>query len=192
MTGIGLLNRAADADAPKCSGSLKYINNMETKKQTQSKPRKRRGWATYEGDEFSFRPCEEGTPSQLNVKTCKGGKTYETTSEKKPQRVAHLTCPMDAADPWHEYTSQLRKLGIKPQKAEQDMPDSLRVVKENGLQVWLDEKKAELTVTSRLDLSSHFRDWQAELLRQVQLLVRRLPASDNFNKVINIIKKERR
>ena len=41
---------------------------------TQPKPRKLRGWATYEGDEFTFKPTEEGSPSQLNVKTCKGAK----------------------------------------------------------------------------------------------------------------------
>ena len=161
---------------------------MEGNKSTKLKPRKLRGWATYEGDEFSFRPSEEGSPSQLNIKTCRGGKTYETTSEKKPQRVAHLSCPADAADPWHEYTSQLKKLGIKPQQPVQQ-PESLRVVSEKGLECWLDKEKAELTVRSTLDLNSHFRNWQAELLRQVQLIVRRMPANDNFNKLINNLKK---
>jgi len=156
--------------------------------QTKPKPRKLRGWATYEGDEFAFRPCTEGEPTQLNVKTCKGGKTYETTSEKKPQRVAHLSCPADAADPWQEYTSQLRKLGIKPQSPAKQ-PETTRVVQEDGLQCWLDEKAQELTVQSTLSLQAHFRNWQAELLRQVQLVVRRLPASENFNKVINNLKK---
>ena len=161
---------------------------MATQNQTKSKPRKLRGWATYEGDEFAFRPCEEGEPTQLNVKTCKGGKTYETTSAKKPLQVAHLSCPADAADPWHEYTTQLRKLGIKPQKP-QKQPESQRVVNEESLQVWLDEKKAELTVSSTLNLNTHFRNWQAELLRQVQLVVRRLPASEKFNQTITKIKK---
>ena len=156
--------------------------------QSKPKPRKLRGWATYEGDEFAFRPCTEGEPTQLNVKTCKGGKTYETTSEKKPQRVAHLSCPADAADPWQEYTSQLRKLGIKPQSPAKQ-PETTRVVQEDGLQCWLDEKAQELTVQSTLSLQAHFRNWQAELLRQVQLVVRRLPASENFNKVINNLKK---
>ena len=156
--------------------------------QTKPKPRKLRGWATYEGDEFAFRPCTEGEPTQLNVKTCKGGKTYETTSEKKPQRVAHLSCPADAADPWQEYTSQLKKLGIKPQSPAKQ-PETTRVVQEDGLQCWLDEKAQELTVQSTLSLQAHFRNWQAELLRQVQLVVRRLPASENFNKVINNLKK---
>ena len=156
--------------------------------QTKPKPRKLRGWATYEGDEFAFRPCEPGEPTQLNVKTCKGGKTYETTSEKKPQKVAHLSCPADAADPWQEYTSQLKKLGIKPQSPAKQ-PETTRVVQEDGLQCWLDEKAQELTVQSTLSLQAHFRNWQAELLRQVQLVVRRLPASENFNKVINNLKK---
>ena len=155
--------------------------------QSKPKPRKLRGVATYEGDDFSFRPCEQGEPTQVNVKTCKGGKTYETTSEKKPQRVAHLSCPADAADPWREYTAQLKRLGIKPLTPQQ--PETTRVVKENGLECWLDEEKNEMTFTGRIDLSRHSRDWQAEVLRQVQLVVRRLPASDRFNKLINNIKK---
>lgn len=160
---------------------------METTKNTSLKPRKLRGMGIFEGDDFTFRPCEEGSPSQLNVKTCKGGKTYETTSEKKPQRVAHLSCPMDAADPWQEYTSQLKKLGIKPQKPQKE-PNTVRVVAEQGLQCWFDEAKQEVTFTGVIDLSKHPRDWQAEVLKQVQLVVRRLPASDKFNRVINNIK----
>jgi len=46
-----------------------------------------------------------------------------------------------------------------------------------------------LIVTTTLDLNSHFRSWQAELLRQVQLVVRRLPANGQFCKTINHIKK---
>jgi hypothetical protein len=45
-----------------------------------------------------------------------------------------------------------------------------------------------MTFTGIIDLSRHSRDWQAEVLRQVQLVVRRLPASERFNKVINNIK----
>ena len=155
--------------------------------QSKSKPRKLRGWGSFEGDEFAFRPCEQGEPTQVNVKTCRGGKTYETTSEKKPQRVAHLSCPADAADPWREYTTQLKRLGIKPQTPQQ--PETTRVVKENGLECYLDEQTLELTVQTTLALPTHFRNWQAELLRQVQLVVRRLPANENFNKVINNLKK---
>lgn len=154
---------------------------------TMPKPRKVRGTGTYVGDEFTFTPYEQGEPAQLNVKTCKGGKTYQTSSEKKPMKVAYLTCAADAADPWSEYTSQLKKLGVKPQKL-QPMPDTLRVVAEQGLECWLNEEKSEMTFTGTVDLARHSRDWQAEVLRQVQLVVRRLPASERFNKVINSIK----
>ena len=154
---------------------------------TKPKPRKVRGTGTYVGDEFTFTPYEQGEPTQRNVKTTKGGKVYDTCSEKKPMKVAYLTCAADAADPWSEYTSQLKKLGVKPQKPQQQ-PDSLRVVKEQGLECWLDEEKNEVTFTGTIDLTRHPRDWQAEVLRQVQLVVRRLPASERFNKVINLIK----
>jgi hypothetical protein len=151
------------------------------------KPRKVRGTGTYEGDGFTFTPYEQGEPAQLNVKTCKGGKTYQTSSEKKPMKVAYLTCAADAPDPWSEYTSQLKKLGVKPLKPV-TLPDELRVVNEQGLQCWLNEGKSEVTFTGTISLSKHPRDWQAEVLRQVQLVVRRLPASERFNKVINLIK----
>lgn len=154
---------------------------------TKPKPRKVRGTGTYVGDEFTFTPYEQGEPTQRNVKTTKGGKVYETCSEKKPMKVAYLTCAADAADPWSEYTSQLKKLGVKPQKPQQ-LPDCLRVVAEQGLECWLDEEKTEMTFTGKIDLSRHSRDWQAEVLKQVQLIVRRLPASERFNKVINSIK----
>jgi len=159
----------------------------QTDNNSKPKPRKVRGTGTYLGDGFTFTPYEQGEPAQLNVKTCKGAKTYQTSSEKKPMKVAYLTCAADAADPWSEYTSQLKKLGVKPQKPKQ-LPESLRVVKDQGLECWLDEEKNEMTFTGTIDLSRHSRDWQAEVLRQVQLVVRRLPASERFNKVINNIK----
>lgn len=155
---------------------------------TKPKPRKVRGTGTYMGDEFTFTPYEHGEPTQRNVKTTKGGKVYDTCSEKKPMKVAYLTCAADAADPWSEYTSQLKKLGVKPQKPQQ-LPDTLRVVKEQGLECWLDEGKNEVTFTGTIDLTRHSRDWQAEVLRQVQLVVRRLPGSDKFNRLINNIRK---
>lgn len=154
---------------------------------TKPKPRKVRGTGTYLGDEFTFTPYEQGEPAQRNVKTTKGGKVYETCSEKKPMKVAYLTCAADSADPWNEYTSQLKKLGIKPQKPQQQ-PDTLRVVNESGLECWLDETKEEITFTGVINLGKHSRDWQAETLRLVQLVVRRLPANQHFNRVINSIK----
>jgi len=62
------------------------------------------------------------------------------------------------------------------------------VVSEKGLECWLDEEKRALTFRGTIDLTRHPRDWQAEVLRQVQLVVRRLPASESFNQVINDIK----
>ena len=160
----------------------------QTNNNSKPKPRKVRGTGTYVGDEFTFTPYEQGEPTQRNVKTTKGGKVYDTCSEKKPMKVAYLTCAADAADPWNEYTSQLKKLGVKPLKPQQQ-PDNLRVVAEEGLQCWLDESTNKVTFTGTIDLGKHSRDWQAEVLRQVQLVVRRLPASERFNKVINNIKK---
>ena len=154
---------------------------------TKPKPRRVRGTGTYMGDEFTFTPYEQGEPTQRNVKTTKGGKVYETCSEKKPMKVAYLTCAADTADPWSEYTSQLKKLGVKPQKPQQ-LPDSLRVVKEQDLECWLDEEKGEVTFTGTVNLGKHSRDWAAEVLRQVQLVVRRLPANERFNKLVSNIK----
>ena len=160
----------------------------QTNSNAKPKPRKVRGTGTYMGDGFTFTPYEHGEPAQRNVKTTKGGKVYETSSEKKPLKVAYLTCAADAADPWNEYTSQLKKLGIKPEKPI-EVSSELRVVKEEGLECWLDEEKGEMSFRGTIDLSRHSRDWQAEVLRQVQLVVRRLPANDKFNKVINSLKK---
>ena len=163
---------------------------MDTHTTTLPKPRKLRGWATYEGDEFSFRPTEEGSPSQLNVKTCKGGKTYETTSEKRPQKVAHLSCPADAPDLWAEYTNQLRLLGIRPLK-EQSLSDKQRLVNEGGMQVFLDPKAAQLTYQGTIDLSQT-KNWQSDLMRQLQIIVRTLPAEEKFKKAMNNIKKTKK
>ena len=45
-----------------------------TTNQTKPKPRKMRGVGTYEGDDFTFRPCEPGDPTQLNVRSCRGAR----------------------------------------------------------------------------------------------------------------------
>jgi hypothetical protein len=68
------------------------------------------------------------------------------------------------------------------------MPAEQRVVNENGLECWLNEEQGMLTFTGTVDLSKNSRNWQAETLRLVQLVVRRLPACERFNKVINHIK----
>ncbi len=156
--------------------------------QTKPKPRKLRGWGSFEGDEFAFRPCEEGEPTQLNVRTTTGGKVFNTTSAKKPLQVAHLSCPADAADPWHEYIAQLKRLGIKPLK-EQKLPEKQRLMDEGGMQVFLNATQGQLTYQGCIDLSKQ-RNWQSELMRQLQLVVRTLPVQEKFKQVINKLKKE--
>ena len=159
------------------------------KKESITKPqlRKLRGWATYEGDEFTFKPTEQGEPAQRNVKSIKGAKTYETTSASKPMKVAYLTCAASAADPWGEYQSQLERLGIKPQ-TEQQLPVKQRLVSEGGVEVFLDDKEGVLTYQGSINLMQN-RNWQSELMRQLQLMVRTLPSSEKFTKCISKIKK---
>ena len=155
----------------------------------QPKPRKVRGTGIYLGDGFTFKPSEEGPSSQTNVKTCSGGGKRWTTTGSDPSKMISLKSKESSPDQYADFVRQFDALtkDLKPEKPV-TLPDSLRVVKENGLECWLDEEKNEMTFTGTVDLSKHPRDWQAEVLRQVQLVVRRLPASERFNKVINNIK----
>ena len=151
-----------------------------------------RGTATLdpETNEFGFKPFDEGPSSQANVKNCKGGgKTWETTGSD-PSLMVSLKCKKSSADAYAELAKQFEALtkDLKPKKP-LTLPDSLRVVNEQGLQCWLDEKNGTLTFTGTVDLSTNSNNWQAETLRLVQLVVRRLPANESFNKVINEIKK---
>lgn len=139
------------------------------------------------GDEFSFRPTEQGEPAQLNVRSCKGGKTFETTSETKPLKVAHLTCPANAADPYSEYISQLERLGIRPQK-EQKMPEKQRLVSENGMDIYLDNKEGILSYQGTINLCKSL-NWQSEVMRQLQTIMRSLPAEKKFTQLISKLKK---
>lgn len=138
---------------------------------------------------FGFAPFNEGESTQKDVKNCSGGGKSWTTTGKDPSRMLSLKCKASSADQYSDLVTQFNQLtkDLKPQKPVAQ-PDSLRVVKEQGLECWLNEQKNEMTFTGTIDLSRHSRDWQAEVLRQVQLVVRRLPASDKFNKVINLIK----
>ncbi len=160
---------------------------MATTNNFEPKPRRVRGTATYLGDEFSFRPTEQGEPAQLNVRSCKGGKTFETTSETKPLKVAHLTCPANAADPYSEYISQLERLGIRPQK-EQKMPEKQRLVSEGGMEVYLNNKEGILTFQGTIDLKKSL-NWQSEVMRQLQTIMRSLPAEKKFTQLIAKLKK---
>ena len=151
-----------------------------------------RGTGSYDPatNEFGFTPFNDGPSSQTNVKSCKGGgKSWETTGSD-PSRMFTLKTKMSSPDQYSDVLAQFNALtkDLKP-KTPVALPDSLRVVKEQGLQCWLDTEKGKMTFTGTVDLSCHCRDWQAEVLRLVQLVVRRLPANEKFNKVINNIKK---
>ena len=140
---------------------------------------------------FGFSAFNEAPSTQTDVKTCAGGGKSWTTTGANPSRMITLKSKESSADQYADFVAQFNALtkGMKPKKPVQ-MPDSLRVVRENGLECWLDEEKNEVTYTGTISLSQHPRDWQAEVLKQVQLVVRRLPASQKYNQVINNIKKE--
>lgn len=150
-----------------------------------------RGTACLEPEtkEFGFTPFNDAPSTQSDVKTCRGGGKRWVTTGADPSKMFTLKTKESSPDQYADVLAQFNALtkDMKPKKPV-TMPDSLRVVKEQGLQCWLDEGKSEVTFTGTIDLSKHPRDWQAEVLRQVQLVVRRLPASERFNRVINLIK----
>lgn len=151
-------------------------------------PRKVRGTGIYTGDEFTFRPNEEGAPTQLNVRTTSGGKLFTTTSATKPMQVAHLSCSATASDPWTEYTDQLARLGIKPLQPAK-LPTRQRLVADGGIEIYLEKKNGLLHYQGTIDLSRHTHTWQSEVMRQLQLMMRHLPMCDKFNKTITNLKK---
>ena len=138
---------------------------------------------------FGFEPFNEAPSTQQNVKTCSGGGKRWTTTGSDPSKMISLKSKESSADQYADFVNQFNALtkDLKPKKPI-EQPDSQRVVSESGLQCWLDEGKSEMTFTGTIDLSKHSRDWQAETLRLVQLVVRRLPANQQFNRVINSIK----
>ena len=150
-----------------------------------------RGTGTYdpETQKFGFEPFNEAPSTQTNVKTCSGGGKRWVTTGSDPSKMISLKSKESSADQYADFVSQFDALtkDLKPKKPIQ-LPDSQRVVKEDGLECWINETKEEMTFRGTINLSRHSRDWQAEVLRQVQLVVRRLPASERFNKVINQLK----
>lgn len=138
---------------------------------------------------FDFTAFNEAPSTQQDVKKCAGGGKSWLTTGTDPSRMFTLKTKASSPDQYADVLAQFKALtkDLKPKKPIA-LPDSMRVVKENGLQCWLNTKKGEMTFTGTIDLSRHSRDWQAEVLRQVQLVVRRLPANEKFNKVINNIK----
>ena len=164
---------------------------MKKTENTQKKI-KVRGTGTYDPSDnsFGFTAFNEGPSSQTKVKTVVGGgKSWETTGSD-PSRMITLKTKMSSPDQYADFLRQFNALtkDLKPKKPVQ-MPESMRMVAEDGVQCWLDTEKGKMTFTGTVDLSCHCRDWQAEVLLLVQLVVRRLPANEKFNKVINNIKK---
>ena len=151
-----------------------------------------RGTATLdpETNEFGFKPFDEAPSTQKDVKSCAGGGKRWVTTGANPSKMITLKSKESSPDQYSDFLQQFNALtkDLKPNKP-LTLPDSLRVVKENGMECWLNEEKNELTFTGTIDLSKNCRNWQAETLRLVQLVVRRLPACERFNKVINDIKK---
>ena len=150
-----------------------------------------RGTGTYDPEtkRFGFEPFNEAPSTQLNVKTCAGGGKRWTTTGSDPSRMMTLKCKESSPDQYADLAAQFNALtkDLKP-KVPMQMPESMRMVAEDGLQCWLDTEKGKMTFTGTVDLSCHCRDWQAEVLRLVQLVVRRLPSNENFNRVIKNIK----
>ena len=143
-----------------------------------------------ETQKFGFEPFNEAPSTQTNVKTCSGGGKRWVTTGSDPSKMITLKSKESSADQYADFVSQFDALtkDLKPKKPIQ-LPDIQRVVNEDGLECWINETKGEMTFRGTISLSRHSRDWQAEVLRQVQLVVRRLPASERFNKLVNNIKK---
>ena len=160
-------------------------------KKLENKKIKVRGTATIDPatNEFGFTPFNDAPSTQSAVKTCAGGGKRWVTTGSDPSKMITLKSKESSADQYADFVSQFNALtkDLKPKKPVV-LPDSQRVVSESGLQCWLNATKNELTFSGTIDLSKHSRDWQAEVLRQVQLVVKRLPASERFNKVITHIK----
>ena len=150
-----------------------------------------RGTATIDPatNEFGFTPFNDAPSTQTKVKTCTGGGKRWTTTGSDPSKMITLKSKESSADQYADFLRQFNALtkDLKPKKPVA-LSDTLRVVNESGLQCWLDETKEEITFTGVINLGKHSRDWQAETLRLVQLVVRRLPANQQFNRVINSIK----
>ena len=160
----------------------------------KSKKIKVRGTGTYdpETQKFGFEPFNEAPSTQTKVKTCNGGGKRWVTTGADPSKMITLKSKESSPDQYADFVKQFEALtrDLKPKKPVA-LPDTQRVVDEDGLQCWLNEAKGELTFTGTISLTKNCRNWQAEVLRQVQLIVRRLPASEKFNKVINNIKTEK-
>lgn len=152
-----------------------------------------RGTACYDPNDnsFEFSAYNEAPSTQTNVKKCAGGGKRWTTTGADPSKMITLKTKESSPDQYSDLLTQFNALtkDLKP-KQPVKQPERLRVVAEEGLECWVNEQQGKMTFTGTIDLQRHCGDWQAEVLRHVQLIVRRLPASDRFNKVMSKIKKQ--
>ena len=150
-----------------------------------------RGTGCYdpETQKFGFEPFNEAPSTQTNVKTCSGGGKRWVTTGSDPSKMITLRSKESSPDQYSDFLKQFEALtrDLKPKKPIEP-PTEQRVVNEQDVECWLNSEKHEMTFRGTIRLDRHPRDWQAEVLRQVQLVVKRLPASERFNKVINDIK----
>ena len=63
-----------------------------------------------------------------------------------------------------------------------------RIVNEAGMQVFLNQTKRQIVFQGTIDLTST-SNWQSEVVRQLQVIVRTLPVNERFKRVINNLKK---
>jgi hypothetical protein len=59
---------------------------------------------------------------------------------------------------------------------------------EQGMEAWLNQAQGTLTFTGTVDLSKS-RNWQAAVMQLTQLIVRSLPMSEKFTKLVTKLKK---
>ena len=160
-------------------------------KDTKKNKLRVRGTGTFdpETQKFGFEPFNEAPSTQTNVKNCAGGGKRWTTTGADPSKMMTLKSKESSPDQYSDFVRQFNALtrDLRPKKPIAP-PNEQRLVCEDGLQCWLSTEQCALTFTGTIDLTRHSRDWQAEVLRQVQLVVRRLPASEKFNQIINDIK----
>ena len=115
-----------------------------------------RGVATIDPatNEFGFVPYSDAPSTQSAVKTCAGGGKRWVTTGSDPSKMISLKSKESSADQYADFVSQFNALtkDLKPKKPV-SLPDSLRVVKEQGLECWLDEEKGEMSFMGIIDLS---------------------------------------
>lgn len=166
-------------------GSVSYVSRPRTKPTTSTRGKLNEWDNGYK----EFVPAGTKDSNRQMIKQIGESSFYKNEGKKESSYSLHLNVDAASADPIGEMVELFNALTCEMNATEPlQISSSLRVVNERGLECWLDSSTNVLTFTGRIDLSNHPRDWQAEILRMVQLIVRRLPASERFNNIINNLK----